>query len=153
MYFLICPSQNVFFVRCNFSCSGLWFYLPSEIHVCCLFVYSAISQPCAVRLSWKLGGDLGLVSQISLHVLVSRFDCFSYCKQTNTQKTWVFSTIPSLIDLKAGGDIQMSTRNSVVRFFCLYYCLFTFHKQRKHTLWIIWLCVGQIFWNLVDDFT
>jgi hypothetical protein len=24
------------FVRCNFSYSGLWFYLPSEIHVCCL---------------------------------------------------------------------------------------------------------------------
>jgi len=23
----------IIFVRCNFSCSGLWFYLPSEIHV------------------------------------------------------------------------------------------------------------------------
>jgi hypothetical protein len=34
----------------------------------------------------KLGGDPGLVSQISLHVLVSRFDCFSYCKQTKEQK-------------------------------------------------------------------
>jgi hypothetical protein len=31
----------------------------------------------------KLDGDLGLVSQISVHVLVSRFDCFSYCKQRN----------------------------------------------------------------------
>jgi hypothetical protein len=39
----------------------------------------------------KLGGDLGLVSQISMHVLVSRFDSrfdfLSYCKQTNKQKT------------------------------------------------------------------
>jgi hypothetical protein len=33
----------------------------------------------------KLGGDLGLGSQISMHVLVSRFDCFLYCKQTNKQ--------------------------------------------------------------------
>jgi hypothetical protein len=34
----------------------------------------------------KLGGDLGFVFQISVHVLVSRFDYFSYCKQTNKQK-------------------------------------------------------------------
>jgi hypothetical protein len=54
----------------------------------CLFVVFcsglmeiAISQPCAVRLS----GDLGLVSQISMHALVSRLDCFSYFKQTNKQ--------------------------------------------------------------------
>jgi hypothetical protein len=35
----------------------------------------------------KLGGDLGLVSQISVHVLVSRFDCFFYIvnKQKNTK--------------------------------------------------------------------
>jgi hypothetical protein len=35
----------------------------------------------------KLGGNFGLVSHISVHVLVSRFNCFSYCKQTNKQKT------------------------------------------------------------------
>jgi hypothetical protein len=35
----------------------------------------------------KLGGNLGLVSQISMHVLVSRFDYFLYCKQTKEQKT------------------------------------------------------------------
>jgi hypothetical protein len=34
----------------------------------------------------KLGGDLGLVSQISMHLLVSRFDYFSYFKQTKEQK-------------------------------------------------------------------
>jgi hypothetical protein len=34
----------------------------------------------------KLSGDLGLVSQISVHVLVSRFDYFLYCKQTKEQK-------------------------------------------------------------------
>jgi hypothetical protein len=45
------------FVRCNFRCSGLWFYLPSEIHVCCCLLGRtkiAISQPCVVRLSWNL---------------------------------------------------------------------------------------------------
>jgi hypothetical protein len=35
----------------------------------------------------KLGGDLGLVSQISVHVLVSRIDYFLYFKQTKEQKT------------------------------------------------------------------
>jgi hypothetical protein len=34
----------------------------------------------------KLGGDLGLVSLISVHVLVSRFDYFLYCNQTKEQK-------------------------------------------------------------------
>jgi hypothetical protein len=34
----------------------------------------------------KLGGDLRLVSQISLHVLVLRFVCFLYSKQTKEQK-------------------------------------------------------------------
>jgi hypothetical protein len=34
----------------------------------------------------KLSGDLGMVSQISVHVLVSRFDNFLYCKQTKEQK-------------------------------------------------------------------
>jgi hypothetical protein len=43
--------------------------------------FSALRSP----IELKLGGDLGFVSQISVHVLVSRFDCFSYCKQTNKQ--------------------------------------------------------------------
>jgi hypothetical protein len=34
----------------------------------------------------KLSGDLGLVSQISVHVLVSKFDYFLYCKQTKEQQ-------------------------------------------------------------------
>jgi hypothetical protein len=34
----------------------------------------------------KLGGDLGLLSQISVNVLVSRFDYFLYCKQTKEHK-------------------------------------------------------------------
>jgi hypothetical protein len=48
----------------------------------------AISQPCALQspIGLKLGGDLGLVSQISVHVLFSRFEYFLYCKQTNKQK-------------------------------------------------------------------
>ena len=44
--------------------------------------FSAVRSP----IEAKLGGDLGLVSQISVHVLVSRFDYFLYCKQTkNTE--------------------------------------------------------------------
>jgi hypothetical protein len=45
--------------------------------------FSAVCNP----IELKLGGDLGLVYQISVYVLVSRFDCFSYCKQTKEQKT------------------------------------------------------------------
>jgi hypothetical protein len=43
--------------------------------------FSAVQSP----IELKLSGDLELNSQISVHVLVSRFDCFSYCKQTNKQ--------------------------------------------------------------------
>jgi hypothetical protein len=48
-----------------------------------IFNFSAVRSP----IELKLGGDLGLVSQISMHVLVSRFDYFSYFKQANKQKT------------------------------------------------------------------
>jgi hypothetical protein len=54
----------------------------SCLSVCCLFVvvgetdrncnFSAVRIP----IELKLDGDLGLVSQISMHVLVSRFDFF-----------------------------------------------------------------------------
>ena len=74
---------DVLFVRCNFSCSGLWFHLPYEIHVCCCVCvgtdancnFSAVRSP----IELKLGEDLGLVSQIRVHVLVSRYDYFLYC--------------------------------------------------------------------------
>jgi hypothetical protein len=60
--------------------------------VVCLFVvvgtdkncnFSAVCSP----IELNLGGGLGLVSQISVHNLVLRFDCFSYCRQTNKTKT------------------------------------------------------------------
>jgi hypothetical protein len=41
--------------------------------------FSAVRSP----IELKLGGDLGLLYQISVHVLVSRFDYFLYCKQKN----------------------------------------------------------------------
>ena len=44
--------------------------------------FSAVRSPIGLKLS----GDLGLVSQISVHVLVSRFDYFLYCKQTKERK-------------------------------------------------------------------
>jgi hypothetical protein len=44
--------------------------------------FSALHSP----IELKLGGDLGLVSEISVHVLVSRFDYFLYCKQTKERK-------------------------------------------------------------------
>jgi hypothetical protein len=129
--------------------------------VCLLFVcvfvgtdekcnFSALRSP----IELKLGGDLGLVSQISVHVLVSRFDYFLYCKQTKEQKnprksrfykTCVFSAVRSPIDLKLGGDIWTSTRNSVVCLFCLFYCLFTLRKLRNHTLWISQPSLHQMF--------
>jgi hypothetical protein len=57
--------------------------------VCCVFC--GMDKKCnfsAVRslIKLKLGGDLGLVSQISMHVLVSRFDYFLFCKQTKERK-------------------------------------------------------------------
>jgi hypothetical protein len=115
----------------------------SCLFVCCLFVvgtdencnFSAVRSP----IELKLGGDLGLVFQISVHVLVLRFDYFLYCKQTKEQITLktrfyitcVFSVVPSPIDLKLGRNIRTSTRNSVVCWICLYYCLFTFCKHNK----------------------
>jgi hypothetical protein len=58
----------------------------------CLFVgggrtdgncnFSAVRSP----IELKLGEDLGLVSKISVHVLVSRFEYFLYCKQTKERK-------------------------------------------------------------------
>jgi hypothetical protein len=53
----------------------------------CLFGTNKIGDFSAVRslIELKLGGELGLVSQISVQVLVSRFNCFLYCKQTNKQ--------------------------------------------------------------------
>jgi hypothetical protein len=76
------------FVCCNFSWGGLWFHLHSEIHVCCVslsvvvetdknYNFSAVRSP----IELKLGGDLGLVSQISVHVLASRFDYFLGAKK------------------------------------------------------------------------
>jgi hypothetical protein len=44
--------------------------------------FSAVRSP----IELKHGGDLDLVSQISVHVLVSRFDYFLYFKQTKEQK-------------------------------------------------------------------
>ena len=111
----------------------------------------------------KLDGDFRLVSQISIHFFVSRFNCFKFCKQANLKnkkkqkntetakntvlENYVFSPVPNPIGLKLGGYIQVSTRNSVVCLFCLYYCLLTFckHKQTKHTLCIIWSSEGQMF--------
>jgi hypothetical protein len=44
----------------------------------------------------QLGGDLGLVSQISMHDLVSRFDCFLYCKQTKERKNAKIAVLQNL---------------------------------------------------------
>jgi hypothetical protein len=54
-------------------------------------------------------------------------------------KSSVKNILPSLIDLKLGGDICVSTRSSAV-------CLFTIckHKQTKHTSWLSQLSESQI---------
>jgi hypothetical protein len=82
------------------------------------------------QIELKLGGDLGLVSQISVHVLVLRLDCFSY-KKKNKNAEIVKNANPSLIDLKLSGDICTSSRNGVICLFCLNYCLFTFHQINR----------------------
>jgi hypothetical protein len=48
----------------------------------------------------KLGGDLELVSQISVHVLVSSFDYFSYCKQTKEPKNAKIAKIAVIQNLR-----------------------------------------------------
>jgi hypothetical protein len=48
----------------------------------------------------KLSEDLGLVSQISVHVLVSRFVYFLYCKQTKEQKNAKIAKIAVLQNLR-----------------------------------------------------
>jgi hypothetical protein len=67
------------------------FTCPPRFMSVCLFVgvgtdkncnFSAVGSP----IELKLGRHFGLVSQISVYVLVSRFNCFSYCKQTKEQK-------------------------------------------------------------------
>jgi hypothetical protein len=59
----------------------------SRLFLCCVFGTDENCDFSAVRnsIELKLGGDLGLISQmqICVHVLVSGFNCFSYCKQTN----------------------------------------------------------------------
>jgi hypothetical protein len=69
------------------------FTCPPRFMSVCVFVvggrtdgncnFSAVHSP----IELKLGGDLALVSHISVHVLVSSFDYFLYCKQTKEQKT------------------------------------------------------------------
>jgi hypothetical protein len=57
--------------------------------------FSAVRSP----IELKLGGDLGLVSQISVHVLVSRFYFLFYCKQTKAQKNAKIAKITILQNL------------------------------------------------------
>jgi hypothetical protein len=57
--------------------------------------FSAVDSP----IELKLGGDLWLVSQISVHVLVLRFDYFLYCKQTKEPKNAKIAKIVILQNL------------------------------------------------------
>ena len=82
--FIRLNTKQIIFVRCDRD-NGLQFYLPSAIPVSVTdknWNFSAVRRPIGLKLS----GDLGLVSQISVHVLVSRFDYFLYCKQTKEQQ-------------------------------------------------------------------
>jgi hypothetical protein len=118
----------------------------------------AISQLCVVRLGSNLVDTSGWYPRLACMFWFQDLIVFYIVnKQKNKKtqksrksrfyKTCVFSALPSPINLKLGGDIRTGTKNSVVCLLCLYYCLFTFrkHKQRKHTLWIIWPSAGQNF--------
>jgi hypothetical protein len=76
---MVCGEKNSFLISFKSNCRlpGLLCVVGTDKN--CNF--SAVRSP----IELKLGGDFGLVSQISVHILVSRFDCFSYCKQTNKQ--------------------------------------------------------------------
>ena len=57
----------------------------SVVVVCLLFGMDKNSNLSAVRspVELKLSKTLELLSQISMHVLVLRFNCYLYCKQAN----------------------------------------------------------------------
>jgi hypothetical protein len=163
--YLFFKPDDPLFVHCKFSFSGLWFHLPSDIHVCCCCVvlcvgmdancnFSAVRSP----IELKLSGELSWYPRIACMFWFQDLIIFYIVnKQKNKKtrksrrswfyKTCVFSAVPNLIDVKLGGDIQTSSRNSVVCLFWLYYCLFTFckRKQRKHTLWISRPSLNQMF--------
>jgi hypothetical protein len=97
-----CPLA--LFVRCNFTCSGIWFYLPSEIHVClydvcCLLAERmeiAISQTCTVRLSWnlvktsgwypRLGCMFWFQDSIVFHIVKKKKKTHQNCKNHDFKK-------------------------------------------------------------------
>jgi hypothetical protein len=58
--------------------------------------FSAVRSPIGLKLS----GDLGLLSQISVHVLVSSFVYFLYCKQTKEKKFAEIAKIAVLQNLR-----------------------------------------------------
>jgi hypothetical protein len=80
-----CPLRSPIATDYSFTCLLRFM----SVVVCCSLSgmdgncnFSAVRSPIGLKLS----GDLGLVSQISVHVLVSRFVYFLYCKQTKEQK-------------------------------------------------------------------
>jgi hypothetical protein len=87
--------------------SGLWFYLSPEIHVCLLLLsvgtdknwnVSAVQSLIELKLDGNFG--LGLVSQISVHVLISRYNCFTVC--TNLMGTYYYEIDPFRADAPKG---------------------------------------------------
>jgi hypothetical protein len=71
--------------------SGLWFYLPSEIHVCLLSVVVVVDVVVVVVSGTADNWNFSAVqSPVELkfcgdHRLISRFDCFTFCKQIKRQ--------------------------------------------------------------------
>jgi hypothetical protein len=85
-YWAIHPAHLHFLSTATLVAANYGFACPLR----CLFVWNLLfvggtDRNCnfpAVHnpIELKLGRELGLLSQISQHVLVSRFKCFSYCK-------------------------------------------------------------------------
>jgi hypothetical protein len=109
----------------------------------------------------KLGGDLGLVFQISMYVLISRFHYFLYCKQTKEQKNRGFTKLAfsppfqvRLIWNLVGTSKQVLGMVWYVCFIYIIVCLHFVNVNKENTLYLfIWPSAGQICWNLVDFFT
>jgi hypothetical protein len=100
---------------------------------------------CAVWLSWNLVKTSHWYPRLACKFCFHNLTVFLCCKQTKEEKnpksrilqfykTCIFSTVPSLIDLKLGGDIWTSNRNSVVWLYvyiivCLHFINININKE------------------------
>jgi hypothetical protein len=159
------------FLSHQFFC-GLWFYLPSEIHVCLLFVFLlerteiAISQPCAVRLSWNLVETSSWYPKLACMCWFQDSIFFHFVNKQTNQKTrrnlekrgfrkHEFSP-PFQVRLIWNSVGTSGRVLGIVEYVCFVYIIVCLHfvNRNKKTHFMDHLAVcGRILWNLMDDCT